>query len=79
MSGKTAANVREKFSLEFSNADSEVVALKSLFRKADVLPQLALFDSVETSVVAVSSREKSLEAVATESSIEDLCKLFAAA
>ncbi len=79
MSGHTAANVREKFSLEFSNADSEVVALKSLFRKAEVLPQLALFDSVETTVVAVSSTEKSSVTLVTESSIEDLCKLFAAA
>jgi len=43
MSSNAAANVREKFVLEFMTADSEVAALKSLFKKADALSQLVLF------------------------------------
>jgi hypothetical protein len=41
---KAAANVREKFSLEFVTADAEVAALKGLLERVNELPDLVLFD-----------------------------------
>jgi hypothetical protein len=77
MSSKAAANVREKFLLEFVTADSEVAALKSLFKKADALPQLVLFDSEEINAENMSHAVVE-SAIASKSvdEVEDLCALF---
>ncbi len=77
MSVKAAANVREKFSLEFVTADAEVAALKNLMSVAKDLPELVLFDP-EASIASSVSAPEPTNCSSDADPVEELRMLFGA-